>query len=110
MKAKQWMMLVGLIAFLWLALHLTLDSVGVVIGKLLGGVLVGVVVAYPFRKLYTGEVGTRTFLRGIPYFVIYLVIFTRDVIVSNLDVAWRILSPSMPIEPKVVVIPLEIES
>ena len=40
--------------------------------------------------------------------VLYISVFLRDLVIANFDVAYRVLAPSMPIEPAVLVFPLRV--
>jgi multicomponent Na+:H+ antiporter subunit E len=81
-----------------------------VLGALLVGLAVGFSVAYVFRRLYADTVDLRRLLRGVPYAVLYALAFAREAIVSSLDVTYRVLAPSQPIEPEVILIPLRVET
>jgi len=45
-----------------------------------------------------------------PYAVLYVATFLKELIVANVEVAYRVLAPSMPIEPDVIVLPLRVQS
>jgi multicomponent Na+:H+ antiporter subunit E len=81
-----------------------------VLGALLVGLAVGFSVAYVFRRLYADTVDLRRLLRGVPYAVLYALAFAREAIVSSLDVTYRVLAPSQPIEPEVILIPLRVQT
>jgi multicomponent Na+:H+ antiporter subunit E len=74
------------------------------------GLLVGFPTAFALRKFYPREFAVTPSLGSVPYMVLYLVVFLRELITANIDVAYRVLSPSMPIEPDVVAVPLRVES
>ncbi|PSP55497.1 cation transporter [Halobacteriales archaeon QS_1_67_19] len=74
------------------------------------GLAVGFPVAYLFRRLYAEAFSVRRSLRGIPYAVLYVLTFVREAIVSSLDVTYRVLVPSQPIEPEVILIPLRVRT
>lgn len=46
-------------------------------------------------------------LRRIPAFLLYAAFFVRNVIVSNLDVAYRALHPALPIHPGILAVDVE---
>lgn len=107
---RQWSLVVLLLAVLWTVIYSSFASLGGVLGNLLTGLVIGFVAVYPFRRVYTGEVGLVGFLGRLPAFLAYLAVFTKDVVVANVDVAQRVLLPWAPIEPRVVVVPLRVES
>jgi len=74
------------------------------------GLLVGLPTAFVLRRFYAPEFAVRPSLRAAPYAGLYLAVFIREVITANIDVAYRVLAPSMPIEPDVIAVPLRVES
>ncbi|MFW5903376.1 MAG: Na+/H+ antiporter subunit E, partial [Halolamina sp.] len=46
---------------------------------------------------------------AVPAAVVYVVLFVKEVVIANLDVAYRVLSPAMPIRPAVIRLPLRVE-
>lgn len=107
---KHWRIAVVLLALLWTVIYSSFDSFGDVVGNILIGLVVGLIAVYPFRALYRGRISIARFLRGIPAFLLYLLVFGRDVVLANVDVAQRVLLPWKPIEPRVLVVPLRVES
>ncbi|MGB8492097.1 MAG: Na+/H+ antiporter subunit E [Bacteroidales bacterium] len=72
----------------------------------LANLIVGAVAA-----LITSLVFTRFFINNVYklvqphryfWFIVYLVVFIRECIKANLDVAYRVLHPAMPIRPGIV--------
>jgi multicomponent Na+:H+ antiporter subunit E len=74
------------------------------------GLGVGLPIAYVTRGLYTTELSVGGSLRSVPYAVVYVVFFLYELVTANVDVAYRVLAPSMPIDPDVVEVPLRVES
>jgi len=81
-----------------------------VAGEFLIGLAVGLPIAYLSRRLYGDTVDVGRVVRVLPYVVRYLAVFTWDLVWANFDVAYRVLSPSLPVDPAVVVLPLRVES
>lgn len=73
------------------------------------GFLVSLTVAYAIRGFYA-EPPVEVSVRTIPYAVLYLFVFLRELIVANLAVARIVISPSLPIDPAVVEVPLRVET
>jgi multicomponent Na+:H+ antiporter subunit E len=73
------------------------------------GLAVGLPVAFSLRRFYAGTVTERTF-RVAPYALLYAAAFLKELLVANLSVARLVLSPSLPIEPAVVKVPLRVRS
>jgi len=81
-----------------------------VLGEFLIGLAVGLPTAFALRRYYTPRASVGRSLRVAPYAVLYVVLFLRELLTANVDVAYRVLAPSMPIRPDVVAIPLRVES
>ncbi|MDY6779786.1 MAG: Na+/H+ antiporter subunit E [Halobacteria archaeon] len=107
---RGWVFVVVVMTLLWTGLHASVSSPGKIVGSLISGFVVSLIVVFPFRRIYDGRIDFDHSVRRTPTVFVYLVVFLKDVIVANFDVAWRVLAPSMPIEPRVVVVPLRVES
>jgi len=73
------------------------------------GLLVSLPLAFAVRNFYAQTPITRS-LRVIPYAALYLLAFGRELLVANVAVARTVISPSLPIDPAVVEVPLRVES
>ncbi len=105
-----WRVMGVALAGLWLFVRGVPASPGAVAGEILIGLAVGLPIAYFARRLYGETVDLPRAVRALPYAALYVGTFLRELAVANLDVAYRVLAPSMPIEPAVVVLPLRVES
>jgi multicomponent Na+:H+ antiporter subunit E len=74
------------------------------------GLVVGFPVAFAIRRFYGPETQLDRTLRIAPYAALYLAAFLYELLTANVDVARRVLAPSMPIEPAVVEVPLRVET
>jgi len=107
---KRWPVIGLALAVLWVFVNgAPLTPTGVAT-TLLVGLLIGLPIAYVLRRFYTAEMSVRGGLLAAPFGVLYVLLFVRELLVANLDVAWRVLAPSMPIKPDVVEVPLRVES
>ncbi|WP_436923799.1 Na+/H+ antiporter subunit E [Halosimplex amylolyticum] len=82
----------------------------VLVGEFLIGLAIGMPIAFAFRRFYLPELAVGERLRGLPYAGIYLALFLWELLTANVDVAYRVLAPSMPIEPDVIELPLRVET
>ena len=109
---RKWPLIGLALAVLWLFVR-GIEWMGNpinVVEELLIGLGVGMPVAYVARRLYADEFALSRNLQVVPSAVLYLLLFLSELVTANVDVAYRVLSPSMPIEPTVVEVPLRVES
>lgn len=107
---RSWPVAGVLFGVLWVFVRGPPLAVDPLVGSLLVGLAVGFPVAYLFRRLYTEGIDLPRSLRGLPYGMLYVLTFARVAVVSSLDVAYRVLAPSQPIEPEVILIPLRVRT
>jgi len=107
---KKWPVIGVVLAILWLFVRgVTLDPTRI-LGEFLIGLAFGMLIAFMLRRFYTPETNVTRSVQAFPYAGLYIVVFIKDLILANLDVAYRVLLPSMPIEPGVVVVPLRVQT
>jgi multicomponent Na+:H+ antiporter subunit E len=107
---KRWPVLGVALAVLWLFVRGVSLTPGRVAEEFLIGLAIGVPIAFVFRRFYANEFVLAGTVRVIPFVFAYLFTFGKDLVMANLDVTYRVLAPSMPIEPDVVEVPLRVES
>jgi multicomponent Na+:H+ antiporter subunit E len=107
---RRWVVAGVLFGALWVFVRGVELAVEAVVGQFLLGVAVGMPVAYLFRRLYEEAIDLGDAARSMPYAVLYVFVFLREVLVANLDVAYRVLAPRTPIEPQVIFVPLRVET
>ena len=107
---KRWPVVGVTLAVLWVFVRgVTLEPT-LLLEEVLIGLAVGVPMAFVFRRLYNSSFDVPRALRAVPAAVIYAVLFLWELLTANVDVAYRVLHPGMPIDPDVVEIPLRVES
>ena len=97
-------------AVLWVFVRGPELAVDAIVGQFLFGAVVGLPVAFAFRRLYNERIDLGRVARSIPAVALYVATFTREIVVANLDVAYRVLAPGMRIEPEVILIPLRVRT
>ncbi|WP_135362986.1 Na+/H+ antiporter subunit E [Halosimplex halophilum] len=107
---RTWPAAGALFAVLWVFVHGPPLAPDPLAGSLLVGLAVGLPVAYVFRRLYADTFGLERSVRGIPSVVLFVLAFVREAVRSSLDVTYRVLAPSRPIEPEVILIPLRVRT
>ena len=89
----------AVLAVMWMVLQRRLMLVDLLIGY-----VVGLVVAWVCRDFWTERVRIRR-----PADMLRLLLeFLREVVVANLQVAWIIVQPKLPIRPAFIALPLEL--
>lgn len=106
---KRWPVAGTILAVLWLFVRGVTLEPATVAGEFLIGLAVGFPIAFVFRRMYSTTVPLGTVLGAVPAAVVYVVLFVKEVVIANLDVAYRVLSPAMPIRPAVIRLPLRVE-
>ena len=114
---KRWPVVGVVLAVLWLfvngvdlAAASPIALLTTLAGTFLVGLVVGVPIAFATRDFYAESFEPGHAVRVAPSAILYLVLFLRELVTANVDVAYRVLSPGMPIDPDVVAVPLRVES
>lgn len=86
-----------LMFIVWLLLTFNLE-----VPNLIVGVIVAIITSIVFHKSFLSD--SKKFFQPQRYFwiIIYLIIFIWECVKANIDVAYRVLSPKMPIKPGIV--------
>jgi len=82
---------------LWLLLSFSLDW-----QHLLTGLSVALIVSLTMGDMFTNQPQKWFNLRRYRWFIVYAIVFTWECFKSNLDVAYRVLHPRLPINPGIV--------
>ena len=108
---KNWVIVVILLLGTWLLLSADmLMSTMSVAGVIAVGVVVSTAVTLLFagRRMLYGSI--RLTPKALLYLLFYPLIFLKALLVANLDVARRVLSPSLPINPAIVEVKTKLTS
>jgi multicomponent Na+:H+ antiporter subunit E len=107
---RRWPVVGVVLAVLWLFVR-GVDATPVRLAEeLLIGLLVGLPVAYGSRRFYAPTAGLTRSIRVAPAAALYVAVFLRELVTANVDVAYRVLAPSMPIDPEVIEVPLRVRT
>jgi len=78
--------------------------------ELITGIIVSLILSLVLSKTYL-ELGVPPLgIKRIVFFIIYILVLFWEIAKANLDVAYRILHPKMPIKPGIVVIKTGLKS
>lgn len=109
MKVRRWLVAAVFFAVLWLFVGGASLTPRSLLANFIVGLAVGVPIAFVFRRLYGDYIDIAELLRGIPYFFLYVGVFSKELLVANLDVTYRVLAPG-PLKPQVILVPLRVET
>ena len=90
---------------LWLLLSLSADM-----EHIIAGLLVALVVSYTVGSAFAGSPRKWLSMRRYAFFVLYIGVLAKEIFKANLDVAWRVLHPELPVNPGIVKIRTSIKS
>jgi multicomponent Na+:H+ antiporter subunit E len=104
-RIKIFFYLFVLLVLIWFLLTSTFDS-----QELLAGIFISFVLSVFLSKRYL-ELGLPSLgIKRIIFFLLYIIILFKEIIKANLDVAYRVIHPKMPIKPGIVVIKTGLKS
>ncbi|WP_368408348.1 Na+/H+ antiporter subunit E [Halorubellus salinus] len=83
---------------------------GLALGEFLIGLTVGIPIAFLFRRFFSPTPVLVRTPRALLAALQYATVFLWELLTANVDVAYRVLSPSMPIDPDVIEVPLRVET
>ncbi|WP_227376452.1 Na+/H+ antiporter subunit E [Haladaptatus halobius] len=107
---RKWPVIGFVLAVLWLFVRGVVLKLTAILGEFLIGLAVGLLIAFAFQRFYAAETNVVRNLRATPYAVLYVGVFLKELATANVDVAYRVLAPGMPIKPGVVVVPLRVQT
>ncbi|PSQ15491.1 cation transporter [Halobacteriales archaeon QS_8_69_73] len=110
MKIRRWPVTGAAFAVIWVFVSGPELAPVSLLRAAVAGLVVGLPVAYVFRRLYTPIIDLSGTARSIPAGVRYALALVEQIIVANFDVAYRVLAPEMPLKPQVILIPLRVET
>ncbi len=99
LKRRNSLYLFSILFIIWLALTLSLNW-----QELLAGLFISIILTKVLSQSYL-ELGLPPVgIKRIGYFIVYLLVLFKEIFRANIDVAYRVVHPKMPINPGVVVI------
>ena len=102
---KNFLLIFFILLFVWMLLNNSFTTV-----IWISGVAVSLIVGLIFCRNCDVFTDIRLSPKAIIYTFIYLLVFLKELIKSNLDVARRVLSPSLPINPGIVEVETRLKS
>jgi multicomponent Na+:H+ antiporter subunit E len=109
-NVRRWLVAGLLFAVLWVFVRGAALTPRSLLTTYLVGTAVGLPVAYVFRRLYEDEIDIFEAVGAVPYIVAYVAVFSKEVVVANVDVAYRVLRVDPQFEPQVIYVPLRVQT
>jgi multicomponent Na+:H+ antiporter subunit E len=103
-KVKHSFILFIILMMIWILLT-SLDK-----QELIAGVVTSLIILLATVKLDPVLGAIKCHPKSLFYSIVYLFVFTKELILSNLDVARRVLTPSLPIRPGFVMVKTKLKS
>jgi multicomponent Na+:H+ antiporter subunit E len=98
-KKRNSLYLFSILFIIWLALTLSFNW-----QEILAGLFISIILTKVLNESYL-ELGLPPVgIQRIGYFVVYLLVLFKEIFRANIDVAYRVVHPKMPINPGIVVI------
>ncbi|MFB6179359.1 MAG: Na+/H+ antiporter subunit E [Halorientalis sp.] len=110
MRVRRWPVIGVALAFLWLFVRGVTLTPDRLLAEFLIGLGFGVPIAFVLRRFYGRTIDVGASVRAVPYAIVYTGSFLWELLTANVEVAYLVLAPSMPIDPDVVEVPLRVES
>lgn len=101
---KQGLLLFGFLFLLWLLLAGSQQQ------ELIAGAIAAFLLTLIFFRNASIFAEIRLTPKAIIYFLIYIFVFLGELIKSNIDVAFRVLNPKLPINPGIVRVKTRLQS
>ncbi len=105
MKLKNYLIMIVTLFLAWLLLNNSLK---------LEVIISGAIVSFILPWLFCGKCEVFTYLRITPkamwYSVLFVFSFLVELVKANFDMAYRVLSPSLPINPGIVEVKTKLKS
>ncbi len=108
-KTKTWIPLGIFLTLAWIFVRGVHPPLSNFLIEFIFGLAICLPIAYCFRNFFPEHISIRTILVSFPYIALFVIVFLRDMVAANIDVALRILNPNLPIKPAVIVVPLRVK-
>lgn len=101
---KNFIYLFVILMIVWMALTLSVNTQELSLGITLIFIL-SIALYRSYQKI--GLPGVT--IKKVFFFCIYIIILFKEIVIANLDVAYRVIHPKMPIKPGIVIIKTELK-
>lgn len=103
-KIKAFIYIFILLIAIWVALTSNFE-----IQELIVGIVVSLILSFALIGNYQNIGLPDITIKKIGFFIVYILVLAKEVLVANLDVAYRVIHPKMPINPGIIIIKTELK-
>jgi multicomponent Na+:H+ antiporter subunit E len=100
---KNFIYLFIILMVIWMALTLSVNK-----QELLLGIVVSFILSLALHKSFQIIGFPKVTIKKVFYLCIYIIILFKEIIIANIDVAYRVIHPKMPIKPGIIIIKTEL--
>lgn len=93
-----------ILMIIWMALALSLNK-----QELYTGIIVSFVLSLALYRSFQIIGFPKVTIRKVAALCIYIIVLFKEIVIANLDVAYRVIHPKMPIKPGIVIIKTELK-
>ncbi len=104
-KIRRFIFTASIIFLFWLAYTSSFQT-----GELITGLIVSLIIAFFTYESFTRVSPENNIVKRIFSFLKYLPFFIIEMVKANIDVARRVINPSLPINPGIVAIKTDLKS
>tara|TARA_A100001037_G_scaffold306692_1_gene354068 strand:+ start:4313 stop:4897 length:585 start_codon:yes stop_codon:yes gene_type:complete len=108
-KIKTWIALGAFLSLTWVFIRGAQPPLSNFLLEFIFGLAICLPLAYLFRNFFSQSILIKSIITSSPYMLLFILIFLRDMVTANIDVARRILNPNLPIKPAVITVPLRVK-
>ncbi|MFW5901109.1 MAG: Na+/H+ antiporter subunit E [bacterium] len=101
---KDFLYLFIILMIVWMALTLSVEK-----QELISGIIVSLILSLALHRNYQRIGLPNITLKKIVFILAYIVVLFKEIILANLDVAYRVIHPKMPIKPGIVIIKTDLK-
>lgn len=88
-----------ILLIVWVALTLSLEK-----AELITGVIVSFILSFSLSRSFHIIGFPFVTIKKIFFLFVYIIILLKEIIIANIDVAYRVIHPKIPIKPGIVII------
>lgn len=101
---RNFIYLFVILMLIWMTLTLSLNR-----QEIISGAVVGFILSATLYKSYQPLGLPGVTIKKVGFLFIYIIILFKEIIIANLDVAYRVIHPKMPIKPGIIIIKTELK-